>query len=150
VVRQKKAQVPASMSGSLWFAVAAKAATANHCSVMGMAATAVSVRTKLLLRRPGELRRMQLRQKSSGRTQIRAFLAGLTVLALGSGAQAQFGVPGGIAPYTINDPAAAAAGGYGGGSASCYWQSRGRGGGETQCPVRPPATPNKPAEAGKK
>src|ERR1700678_4215963 len=112
---------------------------------MGMAATAISVRTKLQLRRPGELRRMRLRQKGSGRTQIRAFLAGLTVLALGSGAQAQFGVPGGIAPYALNDPAAAPAG-----TANCYWESRGRGGGDTQCRNRPPAAPNKPAEAGKK
>jgi hypothetical protein len=88
---------------------------------------------------------MRRRQKGSGRTQIRAFLAGLTVLALGSEAQAQFGVPGGIAPYTINDPAAAAAG-----TANCYWESRGRGGGETQCPNRPLAAPNKPADKGKK
>ena len=87
---------------------------------------------------------MVRRQKGSGRTQIRAFLAGLTVLALGSGAQAQFGVPGGIAPYAINDPAAAASG-----TANCYWQPRGRGG-ETQCPNRLPAAPNKPAEPGKK
>ena len=77
-------------------------------------------------------------------------LAALAVAAFVSSAQAQFGVPGGIAPYTINDPAAAAAGGYGGGVASCYWAPRGRGGGETQCPVRTPAAPNKPAEAGKK
>ena len=123
---------------------AAEAATGNDCSVMGMAAIAVSVWTKLQLRR-GKLRRMRLRQKGSGRTQIRAFLAGLTVLGLGSGAQAQFGVPGGIAPYAINDPAAAAAG-----TARCYWESRGRGGGETECPNRPPAAPNKPAEPGKK
>jgi hypothetical protein len=93
---------------------------------------------------------MQFQQKGSGRAQIKAFLAGVTVLAFGSGAQAQFGVPGGIAPYTINDPAAAASGAYGAGGGSCYWESRGRGGGETQCPTRPPAAPNKPAEAGKK
>jgi hypothetical protein len=118
---------------------------ANNCSVIGTAATAVSVWTKLQLRRAGKLRRMRLRQKGSGSTQIRTFLACLTVLALDSAAKAQFGVPGGIAPYTINDPAAAAAG-----AANCYWQPRGRGGGETQCPNRPSAAPNKPAEPGKK
>jgi hypothetical protein len=113
-----------------------------------MTSSEVPARTKLQLRRPGKLRSMRLRQKGSGRTQIRVFLAGFTVLALGSGAQAQFGIPGGIAPYSINAPAAAAAGRDGG--ANCYWQSRGRGGGETQCPIPPPAAPNKPAEAGKK
>jgi hypothetical protein len=92
---------------------------------------------------------MRLRHKGSGRTQISVFLAGLAVLALGSRAEAQFGVPGGIAPYAINNPAAAA-GGYGGGRADCYWQSRGRGGGQTECPIPPPAAPNKPTEAGKK
>ena len=30
-----------------------------------------------------------------------AFLAGLAVVAFGSSAQAQFGVPGGIAPFTM-------------------------------------------------
>jgi hypothetical protein len=93
---------------------------------------------------------MRLRPKGLGRTQIRAFIAGMAVLALGSTAQAQFGIPGGIAPYTINDPAAAAAGRGGGWGANCYWQPRGRGGGETQCPNAPSAAPNKPAEAGKK
>ena len=93
---------------------------------------------------------MRLRPKGLGRTQIRAFLAGMAVLALGSTAHAQFGIPGGIAPYAINAPAAAAAGGDGGAAGNCYWQSRGRGGGETECSLRPPAVPNKPPEAGKK
>jgi hypothetical protein len=82
-------------------------------------------------------------------TPIRTFLAGLIVLLLGSAAQAQFGVPGGIAPYTINGPAAAAAGNSGIGG-NCYWEAKGRSGGQYQCPVPSPPPPKAPAGAANK
>jgi len=56
-------------------------------------------------------------------------------------------VPGGIAPYAINSPAAAASGG---GGADCYWQPKGRGGGQSECPTPSPTAPVKPPAAGKK
>jgi hypothetical protein len=71
----------------------------------------------------------------------------VTVLAFGSAAQAQFGVPGGIAPYAINSPAAATAGG---GGANCYWQPKGHGGGQNECTTPSPTAPVKPPAAGQK
>ena len=69
-----------------------------------------------------------------------AFLAGLAVVAFGSSAQAQFGVPGGIPPFTIPEAAAGAI------TADCYYQWKGRGGGQYQCPApAAPAPPKEPA-----
>ena len=51
-----------------------------------------------------------------------AFLAGLAVVAFGSSAQAQFGVPGGIPPFTMPEAAAGAI------TADCYYEWKGRGG----------------------
>jgi hypothetical protein len=66
-----------------------------------------------------------------------AFLAGLAVVAFGSSAQAQFGVPGAIPPFTMPEAAAGAI------TADCYYEWKGRGGRTYQCPAAP-APPKKP------
>jgi hypothetical protein len=66
-----------------------------------------------------------------------AFFAGLAVVAFGSSAQAQFGVPGAIPPFTMPEAAAGAI------TADCYYEWKGRGGRTYQCPVAP-APPKKP------
>jgi hypothetical protein len=67
-----------------------------------------------------------------------AFLAGLAVVAFGSSAQAQFGVPGAIPPFTMPEAAAGAI------TADCYYEWKGRGGRTYQCPTPAPAPPKKP------
>jgi hypothetical protein len=85
---------------------------------------------------------------------MRALLAGATLLLFCSGARAQLGFPGSMAPFTFNAPAAAAAGVDSNGSdasgANCYWESRGRGAGQYQCPSPASGAPKKPADASKK
>jgi hypothetical protein len=49
-------------------------------------------------------------------------LAFLAIVAFGSSAQAQFGVPGGIPPFTMPEAAAGAI------TADCYYEWKGRGG----------------------
>jgi hypothetical protein len=66
-----------------------------------------------------------------------AFLGALAVVAYGSSAQAQFGVPGAIPPFTMPEAAAGAI------TADCYYEWKGRGGRTYQCPVAP-APPKKP------
>ena len=68
-----------------------------------------------------------------------AFLAGLAVVAFGSSARAQFGIPG-IAPFTVPEAAAGAI------TADCFYEWKGRGGRVYQCPAPvAPARPEKPA-----
>ncbi len=84
---------------------------------------------------------------------MRALLAGAALLVLCTGARAQLGVSGGIAPFTFNAPAAAAgadSNGSGLNGANCYWEARGRGAGQYQCPTPSSAAPKKPTDASKK
>ena len=69
-----------------------------------------------------------------------AFLAGLAAMASGSSAQAQFGVPGGIAPFTMPGAAAGAI------TADCFYEWKGRGGRQYQCPTPMPSRPPKKPE----
>src|SRR5271154_2196835 len=64
------------------------------------------------------------------------FIAGFAVVGFGSSAQAQFGVPGGIAPFSNPGAAGALA-------ADCYYQWKGRGGGQLQCPAPAQPAPSK-------
>jgi hypothetical protein len=64
-----------------------------------------------------------------------AFLAGLAVVASGSSAQAQFGVP-----FTMPEAAAGAI------TADCYYEWKGRGGRQYQCPTPMPSPPPKKPE----
>ncbi|MFZ0208510.1 MAG: hypothetical protein WAL59_20800 [Roseiarcus sp.] len=72
-----------------------------------------------------------------------AFLAGLAVVAFGSSAKAQFGVPGGVPPFTMPEAAAGAI------TADCYYEWKGRGGRQFQCPAPVAPTPAKKPEAKK-
>lgn len=64
-------------------------------------------------------------------------------------AYAQYGAPGSFAPFTFNEPAAAAASSAvsaqpkGDEAAGCYWDAHGRGGGRYQCPDQPAVAPQK-------
>ena len=66
-------------------------------------------------------------------------VAFLAVVAFVSSAQAQFGVPGGIAPFTMPGAAAGAI------TSDCFYEWKGRGGRVYQCPAPvAPARPEKP------
>jgi hypothetical protein len=67
-----------------------------------------------------------------------AFLAAMAVVAFASSAQAQFGVPGAIPPFTMPEAAAGAI------TADCYYEWKGRGGRTYQCPTPAPTPPKKP------
>jgi hypothetical protein len=82
------------------------------------------------------------------RRRIKKLLFALAFGLLGGPASAQFGPPGGIAPYTFTAPEVstgvlgASGAGSAAGETSCYQQYYGRGGSRTQCvPAAPTPTP---------
>jgi len=83
------------------------------------------------------------------RIPIKTILLAAALSASATGAYAQYGAPGSFAPFTFNEPAAAAASSAVSAQpkvddpARCYWDSHGRGGGRYQCPDQPAGAPQK-------
>jgi hypothetical protein len=104
------------------------------------------------LRANGKRSKLPRRRRCSGGCSIRPILLSVLFVLAPAAASAQFGPPGGFAPFLFSAPEAGAAASArpdpnpangAGGGVSCYWESHGRGGGETQCAPNPAAPPKK-------
>ena len=100
------------------------------------------------LRHEPKWRSLNLKSAAIWRLRIRTIVLASALSMFASAAFAQYGTPGGFAPYTFDAPAAGASlrGNNGNGEddgGRCYLESRGRGGVQRQCEDQPSVPPKK-------